>query len=80
VRRVPTAPETPWYNNWRMLVPIVAIIILAVVMLGFALGQASNRAQTPVVQPPAPAFSVTAAAGGQSIPVEIVTSTPAPQQ
>lgn len=77
IRRVPTAPEIPWYNNWRLLLPIVAVVILGIVMLGFALGQAGSRQATQPVAP-APVIQVTAGAG-QSIPVEVVTSTPAPR-
>ncbi len=80
VRRTPTVAETPWYNNWRLLVPIVLVIILAIVMLGFALGQNSSRAAAPTPAAPggaAPVIQVTAGSG-QSIPIEIVTSTPAP--
>lgn len=99
VRRTPTEQATPWYNNWRLLVPIAAVILLSIILLGFAIGQATSRASAPVAPIAAPAsqqpaaggaapaagagavpqMQVTANAGGRSIPVEFVTSTPVPK-
>lgn len=75
VRREPVVQDVPWYNNWRMLVPIAAVILLAVILLGFAIGQATSRASAPVApvapavqQPGAPAPGGVAAPGGGAAP------------
>ena len=78
VRRVTETAETvPWYNNTRLLIPIAAVVIAGVVLLGIAVGVWSGR-QAAAPTAPAPVIQVTAGAPGQSIPVEVVTSTPAP--
>lgn len=81
VRREPVVQDVPWYNNWRMLVPIAAVILLAVILLGFAIGQATSRANAPVApvapavqQPGAPAVGGAAPAGGAAPPGLQVTA------
>ncbi|MFN8496532.1 MAG: peptidylprolyl isomerase [Anaerolineae bacterium] len=75
VRREPTAAATPWYSNWRILVPIAIVVIVGLGLLAFALGQNANRQATPAtaIQPTVPVSVVTAAApstapGGAATP------------
>ena len=76
-RTTATVETTPWYNNTRLLIPIAAVIIVGVILLGVAVGVWSGR-QAAAPAAPGPAIQVTVGAPGQSIPVEVVTSTPAP--
>ncbi len=76
-RSTETVETTPWYNNTRLLIPIAAVVIAGVVLLGIAVGVWSSR-QAAAPSAPAPVIQVTAGAPGQSIPVQVVTSTPAP--
>ena len=65
VRRDPNVRETPWYNNWRILVPIGAVVLIGLGLLAFALGQNASRQANP------------ATAAQPTIPVSVVTPVPA---
>ena len=65
VRRDPTVQAQPWYNNWRILVPIGIVIVVGLGLLAFALGQNASRQSAP------------ATAAQPTIPVAVVTSAPA---
>ena len=65
VRRDPTVQATPWYSNWRILVPIGIVIVVGLGLLAFALGQNASRQATPT------------AALQPTIPVSVVTAAPA---
>ncbi|MFN8470576.1 MAG: hypothetical protein U0822_00020, partial [Anaerolineae bacterium] len=47
VHREPTVQSTPWYSNWRILVPIAIVVIVGLGLLAFALGQNASRQATP---------------------------------